>query len=651
MIIIRMELNLIKRKLTELPPLNEGLERLYCDKNKLTSLPTLPQSLKMLTCSNNKITTLPDLPESLETLACNENQLKALPKLPAKLKVLYCTHNVITDLPELPNAIEYMNCAFNKLKGLPPLPDSLLKIDCPSNYLISLPELPKNLSYLNCDENDLTSLPKFPNTLEYLYCGVNQLKELPDILNVTELHCGNNELTALPVLSKNINTLTCGYNKLTALPELPNVTELACYHNNIIELPELPKILDLRCQNNKLTTLPELPSNLKVLQCHNNPFEEPYKTFADEYTKVFKDKNSSPSDIKAALKILIKQIRNHKNPPKPWKGFTKSDISKFDIVFQKEASEYALCPVCIRYVERSEACMYMSHNCSNMPGFYHEELYNKFKNDEGNIAWCTICGRICKGHRHYELGTFKTQDKLEHTEDPFEKDCRVSNGGGGLPEKLARFRRFREYALELQDDIGKKTEEEALQELTEEVWNAPIRREKKLLNKIHANKKWNVDMKNFPNNVVNNTNENAPNIPFKGKLPTMLHKGTNNIMGDEDIPVLQFHHTQKDGTVDNHSVAQETLKDFIEGAAKNFGEESFGFCFMYPVCKSRIYPEEIHNHVPDNLYKDYKKKFNKKFKGMTGGGNMFIEADDAICVRIRKTLKRNSRRLNKTRKN
>jgi hypothetical protein len=296
----------------------------------------------------------------------------------------------------------------------------------------------------------------------------------------------------------------------------------------------------------------------------------------------------------------------------------------------------------------------MSHNCTSSGGYYHHELYEKYKNDEGIIYWCTICNRISLGHRHYELVNNKAKkpDLLTGSGDPFEKDCRATNGGGGLPEKLARFRRLREYALELQEDVDKKNNDEALDELVEEVWNAPLARTKKV-GKIAETKKWNISSDEFPKNAATEENNtNAPNVPFDGKLPTEVESGRNNVMMNDNIPILRFHHKQKDGSEESHGISKETLEGFVTDKNKNFGDESFGFCFMYPGCDSRLHPKELKGHISEDLYEDYRKKFNRKFKGQQGGSqqNVFQEATDAVCAVVKKR-RGGSRKKRATRRN
>lgn len=310
-----------------------------------------------------------------------------------------------------------------------------------------------------------------------------------------------------------------------------------------------------------------------------------------------------------------------------WKGLTQSDIGKLDTIFEENAINYSTCPVCLEYVERSEACMYMKHDCSKGP-YYHSRLYEKYKSD-GLICWCTICSRISHGHRHYKLSNEGGEKPdLEKAGDPFARDC-TSQGGGGLEEKLSRFRRLREYALELEDDVDKKIKTEAMNELVEEVWNAPLRREKKLLGRIRNEKKWNIGSEKFRANKVN-TNANAPNIPFTGELPEKK-TGRNNVMINDDVPVLVYSHKQRNGSIEKHGVGEETLEGFLKAAVKEFGLASFGYCFMHPGCDSVLHPEEIKGHVPDDLYNDYRKKFNRKFAVQAGGGGIFREAKDAVC--------------------
>lgn len=349
-----------------------------------------------------------------------------------------------------------------------------------------------------------------------------------------------------------------------------------------------------------------------------------------------------------------------------WKGFTQSDITKLNSIFEDPAvaNNYALCPVCLQYVERSEACMYMKHDCSKGKN-YHRGLYNMYKNAEGLIGWCTICGRISAGHRHYELGAASSSTTAQLRKEmygaPFEKDCSKTNGGGGLDEKLARFYRFREYALELQDDIGIKTTKEAWDELVEETWNAPLARQAKLLGKLKAAKTLG-NASNFPANVVASPGEGEETVYADVPLPEGFvaptkSEGTYPGYPGDTTPLLTFHHQPNE-----HTIPEEEVVDYVEEIAASFAHEHFGDCVAWADgCVSRLYPEEIKDVVPANVYETYKKSFNRKFgvaaaapavahqvaeggrrntrkrrkmRGGSGGSgeeSMIIEASDAVC--------------------
>ncbi len=395
----------------------------------------------------------------------------------------------------------------------------------------------------------------------------------------------------------------------------------------------------------------------------------------DEGIEVAKEEGSS--EIEELLK-------SYRKPENMWKGWSRSDISKFDLIFSDEGVEnYSICPVCLKYVQRTDGCLYMSHNCSELEGFYHERLYkmyawnpdenenenenggNNFNQDEnrGNIGglleggrqkggsskritWCTTCGRICFGHRHYKLGPAESgkPEKYPHGIDPFEKDCRITNYGGGFPEKVARYRRAREYALELQEEIGKLTEVKALEELVEQMWNAPFSKTRKV-NRIIAEKTWNIPSERFPVHMPNRdaNNANSLNIPYTGLLPIVHENETakfTNARYVDDKNILQFRHIQENGVLNNHEnpgqqISREAFRMFISDVLGDSTSEVFGKCWQFYtetqkallsdtekelVCTATLHPEEVKAgldmtiEADKKLYEGYKKQFNRKFK-------------------------------------
>jgi ankyrin repeat protein len=344
-----------------------------------------------------------------------------------------------------------------------------------------------------------------------------------------------------------------------------------------------------------------------------------------------------------------------------WKGLTRADIENLDVIFDDEnASGSSLCPVCLKFLKRDDGCMYMSHNCTRLEGYYHKRLYSRFKNSQGIINWCTICNRICKGHSHYHNEKHDTKNTPEiflggREVDVHEKDCRLTNNGGGLPEKVARFRRLREVALELQDEIDKITKENAMNELVEAVWNAPLDGRRRENMKTLNEKKWRSEVPlNKFRKKSNNKHVNAPNIPFSGKLPTKKNSGMNNIMMFEDDDIIEFHHKQRDGSEKKHGATKESLIKYIGDKLGEFGQPTFGYCFMYPQrCDSKLHPEELKGHIPDKLYNNYREAFNLMFKDQRGGNNVnvnndnvFQKATDAFCA-IGKNTKRFEHTRNK----
>jgi hypothetical protein len=74
---------------------------------------------------------------------------------------------------------------------------------------------------------------------------------------------------------------------LTTLPPLPaNIVTLYVHNNNLTELPDIPNgVVELTANTNKLTKIPRLPASLRTADFRDNPLEEPFATFYNEYLK------------------------------------------------------------------------------------------------------------------------------------------------------------------------------------------------------------------------------------------------------------------------------------------------------------------------------------------------------------------------------
>ncbi len=309
--------------------------------------------------------------------------------------------------------------------------------------------------------------------------------------------------------------------------------------------------------------------------------------------------------------IMIASLYNHLpvveylkslEPGVYWNGFTQSDISKFDTIFETKAPaagqlppavNYSCCPVCLKFVERSEACMYMRHKCTD---YYHKNLHEKYANPEGLIYWCTICGRICMGHRHYEKASWESNEpELLPSGAPFDNDCKKTNGGGGVEEKLARFRALRNTAYELQAALDANeliTVQEAMNELVQQCWNASPGF---ITKRIMTQKKWNRPTTNFPPNAllaVEPAFVYTKNDPGAYEVPRILKPGNanfgpNSFTYDDSEPVIQFKHKKADGTMYAHPLLnKETLLMFIGSSGSDWP------CFD-PTCGGHLWPAEV----------------------------------------------------------
>ncbi len=341
-----------------------------------------------------------------------------------------------------------------------------------------------------------------------------------------------------------------------------------------------------------------------------------------------------------------------------WKGITKGDLEKFNSIFDSEnpsaMSNVSVCPVCLKYVERSEACNYMSHNCSTA-GYYHDELYNKYKNASGVINWCTICGRICKGHNHYPLTSANGPvPEVIIGRDPFAPDCSV-DGGGGIEEKIMRFRSMHEYAKRLQLEVGKITHEDAMNELVEAMW-MPAHMPR-IARNIIERKKFNINISNIPNAIERTGIVAAPADSYAA--PTIAEHGTNMFTLEDDVPVIKFTHKNRAGTMVAHdesqAISKDMLIDFIKGSATTMNR-----CYV-PGCGGYLWPEEIEAAFEMEPIKSsltdsdrttlavYKERFYPVYNAIGGQSqNVFQPALNAIYAMPVK--KRGGRRVTRKRK-
>jgi hypothetical protein len=103
-------LNVSFLRITSLPELPSGIQRLWCDNTPLTSLPKLPSGLQELYCHNTQLTSILELPSELQVLSCYNTPLASLPELPSGLQRLWSDNTPLTKLPKLPSRLQELYC-------------------------------------------------------------------------------------------------------------------------------------------------------------------------------------------------------------------------------------------------------------------------------------------------------------------------------------------------------------------------------------------------------------------------------------------------------------------------------------------------------------------------------------------------------------
>jgi ankyrin repeat protein len=471
-----------------------------------------------------------------------------------------------------------------------------------------------------------------------LAAGTN--KDKPNINQATPLFVAAENGHAAIVdmlLAANVNKDKANVNQAT-----PLFIAAANGHTRIVE-----RLLAAGANKDKPNTFLQTPLIIAAINGHKDSVIALLKAGADPNKR---DK-SGLTALQLAKKSERTDIVEIFAPSPKWKGWSRSDIEQLNTLFETQpdprtkhipAEDVSLCPVCLKTIVRGEACMYMSHKCTDLPGYYHEELYKKYKNESGRITWCTICNRICNGHRHYAIvpANAPKGEILKPSSgdaNPFggEKDCK-KYGGGGREEKITRIRRLREYAFELNQDIGKIPEKTAINYLVEEMWNSPFYRTRKVQTILETGK-WNISNTDFPAAALPQTHAaDAPDVPWpfaqkKNMMPILNPNGGMNNISMMDVPVLiQLVHRQENGSIKVHdqTISIHSLFDALSTFGGS-GTPEFGKCFFGDGCTGIHYPGELQyilDHYPaehltaedrekyQQLVSNYKTRFNEAYR-------------------------------------
>lgn len=358
-------------------------------------------------------------------------------------------------------------------------------------------------------------------------------------------------------------------------------------------------------------------------------------------------------------------------PPTMWNGYTKSDGEFFNAILEDETSlnNYSLCPFCLEYTERREACKYMTHICRKE--LRHQRLYSMYKNDTGNVYWCTVCGRHCFGHRHFALSdtTESSRSALlvaQPGADVFANASCPLEGGGGPDEKLRRVDGLLRAVCKTQEDVGKRSEKEVRTELIEAAWKAasgtvPVA-------DIRTAKKFDIPCGLPSLSAATQAAPVAAEIPNVNPMPVKYENGECAITM-EDCDVYEFKHVQPDGSFFTHlKIGKDAIRDMIKNSG---GSEDK--CPIETECKGKLYPDELTEIFADDaaFIANYKARFNEKNKvggkkrkqsrrttrrakkfrgGNVGGMPIMSKMEDAQCALAIKSKGAKRRRTYRKRK-
>jgi hypothetical protein len=424
-----------------------------------------------------------------------------------------------------------------------------------------------------------------------------------------------------------------------------NALETGYDSDDYVEDPT--KILDIREKDAITENIGNMMEKMDalfsaVIQDAGNPY---YVALKEEVLDLF-------GVIENKKKLALKKV---------WRGWSKGDVEFLDTIFHEripagslaygtEATEFllSLCPICLKYnIHEPSSCMYMHHNCKKSRGRYYDPVaFERFK--IGSVVyWCTLCGRVAgggSGHNHMSLTRYEDMQSAHviNKYAPFDSDCRTRSGGGGTPEKIARFIAIRRKAKELIEKVGQITEDEAHHEMIKAAWNAPFDVSKEDIEAAMAEKKFNVQINVFPNTKAD---RNYPDIPYPDVknpdlMPILHEHGDEKMLVEYNFDtdnMVQFRHRMMDGTVNNHDkpgeqISRAMLLNYIYSMREDRMQESYGRCWQYPKCTALLYPEEllaiIDQTDPEQMktYTLYKDGFNIRFAdGVPGAEN---NADD-----------------------
>lgn len=291
---------------------------------------------------------------------------------------------------------------------------------------------------------------------------------------------------------------------------------------------------------------------------------------------------------------------------KLYSGFTKSDEEIVKLFFENP-THWGMCPICLEYVERSEACEFIGdHICKR--NNRNERLHALYSSAGGKVEFCSICGRITHRHRHYALtdGSEEVLPELLRTKaelgiqdrrrDATESYTKCDYGGGGnVEEKVHRFRQLLVKACELQQEVGKKPNKEVRDALILDVWKAPIAYPVDA-KKILEEKKFDYPCEFPETSAYKEGPASFPDIPSPNPVPTKHEAPDNKCYvnfddphEEDNRPTFAMPHKVGD-EIKDHGGQKICVADLIASLDAN---GYLGKCPFEPACEGLVHPADI----------------------------------------------------------
>uniref|UniRef100_A0A6C0F3D4 Uncharacterized protein n=1 Tax=viral metagenome TaxID=1070528 RepID=A0A6C0F3D4_9ZZZZ len=299
-------------------------------------------------------------------------------------------------------------------------------------------------------------------------------------------------------------------------------------------------------------------------------------------------------------------------------------------------ADVCFCPICLTVAPREDGCMYMSHLCDQTR--VHPGLYSRYLAYNGEIGWCTLCGRVCKSvglpHKHYvkndivinrgRAAQLDMNDGLDGRRRVgyFDRDCVPT--GGGRAEKERRFQRLVYSACMAIPHIGRVPEWIVHISRIEYIWMADVEME------LLPNGFQRIPCE-LPDPIVVRRLEGGPARDVQeppGVLPPLRfaidaqHQPAMQVLSDENDPIWQFRHNAN--AIHNHDGEYIGADDMYAGVMQRMGGVN-GLCPLAP-CRERIWPSEfVAAGIDAERVAEYRRELNELLRNQAGGGHKGIE--------------------------